>query len=173
MRCLLLRRKKKNIICLFMKWLHGEKEKNGAIISSHTHTSHPHIHTNPAGVQTLGKVTCVELPAANYDFAQWCSSRAQNKASASSDVPLNMECKALMQLPDLYALLVDMLAADPARRQALKRPHIVGTFCHYSRSLMTLNWSAQALRARVPGSPWAGVVAGIEREAVLKLSIIW
>jgi hypothetical protein len=29
-------------------------------------------------------------------------------------------------------------------RQALKSPHIVGLFCPYSRSLLTLVWSAQA-----------------------------
>jgi hypothetical protein len=81
---------------------------------------HTYTHTYPPGVQTLGKVTCVELPAANYDFAQWCSARAQNKASAASDMPLNSECMALIQLPDLYTLLADMLAADPARRPSAR-----------------------------------------------------
>ena len=33
-RCLLLRRKKKNIFYLFMKWLHGEKEKKALLFSS-------------------------------------------------------------------------------------------------------------------------------------------
>ena len=38
MRCLLLRRKKKNIIYLFMKWLHGENFINGPLFSSHSGT---------------------------------------------------------------------------------------------------------------------------------------
>ena len=87
----------------------------------HTYIYIPYVlHTYPPGVQTLGKVTCVELPAANYNFAQWCSARAQNKASAASDWPLNSECMALIQLPDLYTLLADMLAKDPARRPSAR-----------------------------------------------------
>ena len=34
-------------------------------------------------------------------------------------------------------------------RQALKSPHIVGLFCPSSRSLLTLNWSTQAIRLNV------------------------
>jgi hypothetical protein len=30
------------------------------------------------------------------------------------------------------------------RRRALKSPHLVGLFCPYSRSLLTIVWSAQA-----------------------------
>ena len=39
-------------------------------------------------------------------------------------------------------------ARRPSRRQALKSPHIVGLFCPYSRSLLTLVWSAQARHSR-------------------------
>jgi len=34
LRCLLLRQKKKNIFYLFMKWLHGEKEKKALLITT-------------------------------------------------------------------------------------------------------------------------------------------
>jgi hypothetical protein len=37
--------------------------------------------------------------------------------------------------------------------QALKSPHIVGLFCPYSGSLLTLVWSAQASDTMVPGFP--------------------
>eukprot|EP00802_Teleaulax_amphioxeia_P006553 Tamp_06557.p1 GENE.Tamp_06557~~Tamp_06557.p1 ORF type:complete len:583 (-),score=95.28 Tamp_06557:936-2486(-) len=80
----------------------------------------PALLAGEAGVQTLGKVTCAELPAAEYDFAKWCSARANDKAAAANDMPLNSECQALMQLPDLYALLVDMLAADPTHRPSAR-----------------------------------------------------
>jgi len=46
------------------------------------------------------------------------------------------------------------------RRQALKSPHIVGLFCPYSRSLLTLAWSAPfdtclVAQSSWPRNPWA------------------
>jgi len=38
------------------------------------------------------------------------------------------------------------LCRSPGCRQARKSPHIVGLFCPYNRSLLTLFWSAQACR---------------------------
>ena len=38
------------------------------------------------------------------------------------------------------------LCRSPGCRQVLKSPHIVGLSCPYSRSLLTLFWSAQACR---------------------------
>jgi hypothetical protein len=35
-------------------------------------------------------------------------------------------------------------AAEREQAQLLKSPHIVGLFCPYSRSLLTLVWSTQA-----------------------------
>jgi len=76
----------------------------------------PALLAGEAGVQTLGKVTCVELPAYEYNFTKWCESRANNRAAASQEMPLNSECAALMQLPEFYALLGDMLQVDAAQR---------------------------------------------------------
>ena len=47
-------------------------------------------------------------------------------------------------------------AEDAARQQALhlKSPHIVGLFCPYSRSLLTLVWSTQAQKQH-----WQSVAA--------------
>lgn len=54
-----------------------------------------------------------------------CSDRANDKAAFSAEIPLNSECLALMQLPELYELLGDMLAKDaaqrPSAREALQR----------------------------------------------------
>ncbi len=49
------------------------------------------------------------------------------------------------------------------RWQALKSPHIVGLSCPYSRSLLTLKWSAQAAERRRGGSA-QGALEEWERE---------
>ena len=76
----------------------------------------PALVAGEAGVQTLGRVACAELPSCDYDFRAWCRGRAEDMAAAAQDMPLNAECLALMQVPHLFELFGDMLARDPACR---------------------------------------------------------
>lgn len=80
----------------------------------------PALLAGEAGVQTLGAVACSELPAADYDFREWCCGRANDNAAPAQAMPLNAECAALLQLPELYNLLADMLSRDPADRPSAR-----------------------------------------------------
>lgn len=81
----------------------------------------PSLVAGEGGVQTFGKVTCSEFPAANYDFRAWAQGRINDKSATYADQGINQELKGLSYNEPLYNLLADMLDRDPAKRPSAKQ----------------------------------------------------
>lgn len=76
----------------------------------------PSLVAGENGIQTLGMVTTAEIPSYNWDLAAWAEARATDISSKFPVKALNSECQALLNTPELLALLTRMLARDPRSR---------------------------------------------------------
>ena len=80
----------------------------------------PSLLAGELGVQTFGRVTCSEFPQANYDFRAWATGRAYDLSPTYADMAINSEVQGLINTPQLYELMADMLDRDPAKRPSAR-----------------------------------------------------
>mmetsp|Transcript_29265 Transcript_29265/g.72248 ORF Transcript_29265/g.72248 Transcript_29265/m.72248 type:complete len:556 (+) Transcript_29265:34-1701(+) len=76
----------------------------------------PSLVAGENGIATLGLVTTSEIPSYGYNLRQWAEARATDISSKFPVKALNKECEALLNSPEILAILERMLTENPTNR---------------------------------------------------------